>query len=390
MEGAEFGRELRRLRGAAGLSLGALARATHFDKGYLSRVETGERTPSPQLSRLCDQVLGTGGYLTRLLLSGAAPRIPAVREQPAEDPPAAAGRAPTDPLLRAPFAAMLTELRKLGQSSPSGTVLELVRAQLTGLRSLAATPDPELLRLMARYAEYAGWLTQEAGDAEAAQYWTTYAWRYATRAGDAELAAYTKVRQAELAMERGDPVSTLDYATEVQADPAASARTRALAAHREAQAHALLFDARRVAYALHRARRWGFAHAEEHGVLGSSTIVDMAAMADGWCAFELGDHDTAIERLEHGLAQIPESSRRIRAIFGSRLALAYLAADQVDNACTAGHRAWELAQLTDSATAGAQLKMLARNLQRRRSNSAAMELFNRLTTAGPLPSGAAA
>src|SRR5690349_1632136 len=109
MEGVDFGRELRRLRGAAGLSLGALARATHFDKGYLSRVETGERTPSTQLARLCDQTLGTGGYLTRLLLA-----VPVLDDtQPigrgeAEERPAESEEGPaaavTDPLLREPFA----------------------------------------------------------------------------------------------------------------------------------------------------------------------------------------------------------------------------------------------------------------------------------------------
>ncbi|MFD8944360.1 helix-turn-helix domain-containing protein, partial [Streptomyces californicus] len=63
-----FGPELRRLRLEAGLSLKALSTALAYDKGHLSKVERGGRSPSPDLARRCDAFLGAGGELQRLVI----------------------------------------------------------------------------------------------------------------------------------------------------------------------------------------------------------------------------------------------------------------------------------------------------------------------------------
>ncbi|MGA5761444.1 helix-turn-helix domain-containing protein [Nonomuraea bangladeshensis] len=60
------GAALRRLRTARGLSLKELSRLTHYSKGYLSKVETGEKALSVGVARRCDAVLETGGELTEL------------------------------------------------------------------------------------------------------------------------------------------------------------------------------------------------------------------------------------------------------------------------------------------------------------------------------------
>ncbi|MER7367450.1 helix-turn-helix domain-containing protein [Nonomuraea wenchangensis] len=60
------GAALRRLRAARGLSLKELSRLTHYSKGYLSKVETGEKALSVGVARRCDAVLETGGELTGL------------------------------------------------------------------------------------------------------------------------------------------------------------------------------------------------------------------------------------------------------------------------------------------------------------------------------------
>jgi transcriptional regulator with XRE-family HTH domain len=56
-----FGAELRRLRIAAGMSLGQLATAVHYTKGYLSKVENSDKPPNPALARLCDAAVGADG-----------------------------------------------------------------------------------------------------------------------------------------------------------------------------------------------------------------------------------------------------------------------------------------------------------------------------------------
>ena len=63
---AFFGAELRRRRVAAGLSQDQLGQAINFSAALVGRVEVGERMPSPDLARRCDDVLATGGLFAHL------------------------------------------------------------------------------------------------------------------------------------------------------------------------------------------------------------------------------------------------------------------------------------------------------------------------------------
>ncbi|MCX5128378.1 helix-turn-helix domain-containing protein [Streptomyces sp. NBC_00347] len=64
---AGFPAQLRRLRVQRGLSLGDLARRTHYSKGYLSKIETGAKPVTLDVARSCDRVLEAGGELLRLV-----------------------------------------------------------------------------------------------------------------------------------------------------------------------------------------------------------------------------------------------------------------------------------------------------------------------------------
>ncbi|MEW2031864.1 helix-turn-helix domain-containing protein [Streptomyces roseifaciens] len=64
---ASPGEELRRLRQERGMSLAGLSRAVHYTKGYLSRVETGEKPMTPEVARRCEEALGAGGVLSGLV-----------------------------------------------------------------------------------------------------------------------------------------------------------------------------------------------------------------------------------------------------------------------------------------------------------------------------------
>ncbi|TMR33011.1 helix-turn-helix domain-containing protein, partial [Nonomuraea zeae] len=80
------GAALRRLRVARGLSLNELSRLTHYSKGYLSKVETGEKALSVGVARRCDGVLETGGELSKLAesITGASEGCPYRGLQPYE------------------------------------------------------------------------------------------------------------------------------------------------------------------------------------------------------------------------------------------------------------------------------------------------------------------
>lgn len=63
-----FGERLRTLRTERGLSLAELSALVHYSKGYLSKVENGDKPPTVQLARGCDQALGAEGGLLRMLI----------------------------------------------------------------------------------------------------------------------------------------------------------------------------------------------------------------------------------------------------------------------------------------------------------------------------------
>jgi transcriptional regulator with XRE-family HTH domain len=60
---AMFGEMLRRLRTERGITLGRFATLVHYNKGYLSRIESGQKAPSEALARACDQLLEARGEL---------------------------------------------------------------------------------------------------------------------------------------------------------------------------------------------------------------------------------------------------------------------------------------------------------------------------------------
>ncbi|PZS40717.1 MAG: hypothetical protein DLM62_01390 [Pseudonocardiales bacterium] len=78
------GAELRRWRTKRGLSLAGLARQVHYSKGYLSKIETGDKRITLEVARSCDVVLDTGGALTALLVDREKP--PDEKPEPATEP----------------------------------------------------------------------------------------------------------------------------------------------------------------------------------------------------------------------------------------------------------------------------------------------------------------
>lgn len=61
-----FGDCLRRLRADRGMSLADLSRVAHYSRGYLSKVENGQKPPTAEVARGCDEALDAGGELIAL------------------------------------------------------------------------------------------------------------------------------------------------------------------------------------------------------------------------------------------------------------------------------------------------------------------------------------
>ncbi|KOG41985.1 hypothetical protein ADK74_18310 [Streptomyces decoyicus] len=401
-----FGAELRRRRIEAGLSLGELATLICFSKGHLSKIERSVKAPSHDLAQLCDSALNAGGHLSSLISapergSAVVPVAEADIGTPwtlrmraggqsdfvAFDQASLGARAMPStlvswslapPLLESGetnsavpyFRNIFDEFRRMGQLFGPSVVAQLCIAATSALRGMAHQAQPGhrevVLRLASRFAEYTGWMAQEAGSDAASLWWTEQAVQLAADGGDDELAAYALVRRAELALYTGDSVATIQLARRA-GQQARSARIRGLAAQREAQGHALVGDRDACRRALDRGAELTSGAAPPGGVdpvLGSIHLPDLTAFVAGWCMHDLGSPGEAVTLLGDGLDAIPPESRRARARYGARLALALANVGEIEQACAiaelvAGHVA-----LIDSATIRADLLRLSRALNR--------------------------
>jgi DNA-binding XRE family transcriptional regulator len=416
-EPVPFGAALRRLRLDAGLSLSDLARHVHYSKSHLSKIETGQRWPSPDLARRCDAALEADGALAALAPTATtdaqslpagptddqwvisvdgsgrggfgavthrdSPRMGSISPLTWALPPAiGAGHRGSSEI--SSFRSMFGEMRRVGHAMAPATLLPVLIAQTHALRLLATTrrapTRAEALFLASRFAEYTGWLAQEAGDDHGALWWTDRAVEFAAASGDHELASYALVRRGLVAMYRYDARETIAVAKQAQT-ARCSPRIRGLAALREAQGHALAGDYRRCKRALDEgAVLLDSASGAEDGqpVLGTTTVVNPVAMVTGWCLHDLGRPRQAIELLERELVLAPEHAHRTRARIGVRYALALVAAGELEHGCTVVDGILDAITLVDSATVRVDLRRLAQDLNRQNTHRAVRSLMPRL------------
>ncbi|TQM80865.1 helix-turn-helix protein [Saccharothrix saharensis] len=395
-----FGELLRECRVAAGLSIGQLAKRVHYSKGHLSKVENDLKLPHDTMARLCDSVLDAGGSLIeaaraardqaveraagagltldrrQVLVAGTGTVLGmalAGGPRPAPDERVVAG-------MRTSF----EHLRSLGMQTSPVVVLEPLVALLRTVHALAhENPEPvrsRLLLLAARIAEYTGWMNQEVGDEQRALSWTRHASELARAGGDREIVSYAFVREAGLALYRQDAVGTIELARRAQGIDRASARTRGLAARREAQGHALAGDLGSFDRAMDRAADLldrSTADTGAYPVLGS-TAPDPAELARGWSLCDLGRTAESATVLERELVRLPATARRSRARFGTRRSLALALAGEIDQSCATLAGTLDDVAHVDSATVRADLRELSRTLGRWHNHGAVREVYPEL------------
>ncbi|WP_053914491.1 helix-turn-helix transcriptional regulator [Streptomyces sp. SCSIO 75703] len=395
-----FGPELRRLRQESGLTLTEFSVALNYDKGHLSKVERGERSASPELARRCDAFLGANGELRRLavrpesdsdttempsatnlwlvgrraVLSAGTGALIDLGLKLGSQAPAAA--APLLPFFRAQF----DQLRKLGQSTAPKALLPLLETQTRTVAELAAgapsaTRAPGFL-LASRFAEFTGWMAQEAGNSSAALGWTGEAAELAHAGGDPYLGSYALVRRALVTLYDGDSAGTVTLARRAQSSELPP-RIRGLAAQREAQGHALIGDEDDCLRSLDRARELldsDDARSGAEPVIGTIHVSDPAAMTTGWCLYDLGRPKAAAEVLDRECLRLPAHALRTRARYGFRRALAHAASGEAEHACAIAGEFLGMMPAVPSATVNSDVRRLARELSRFRSSRAVHDL----------------
>ncbi|MFE6283626.1 helix-turn-helix domain-containing protein [Streptomyces sp. NPDC057877] len=415
-----FGLEARRMRHGSGMSLGELAKVIHISRSYLSKIECGKAIPSPKVVRALDNKLGAGGRLKALLPSPERRAAPAVAsggsgdwsvrlhadgasDFTSGDPAAPAGDGAPPVMAHcavtpdwhegvsaaeslAVFQDLFHEYRRLGQCSGPAVVIPMGSATTAALRGMVRTmPSAQraaALRLAARFAEYTGWMWQEAGDDRAAHCWTDQAAHLAEAGGDRELAAYALLRQAELALYEGDALATIELAREA-GTRAHGRRLRELAAQREAQGHALLGDEDACRHALDRGAELAGGAGPQRDLgaaLGGTHLPDLAAFVRAWCLRELGEPEEAVALLTHGRETIAPHAVRARARLSARLALSLADAGEVERACEVAESVAGDVLVTDSATVRTDMRQLRSALTTRSKHPAVRDALSAIAT----------
>jgi transcriptional regulator with XRE-family HTH domain len=363
-----FGAALRRARLAVPVSLAWLSERVHYSKGHLSKVENGTKRPTLDLAVHCDAALGTGGRLAALLSRQPRPRpAPAAAPPGPVEPSGTYMLADDDVSTPAALEDLLRHTRTLGIGTSPRLVLPGLVAQTRTVQELARdarSPARErLLVVAARYAEYAGWMAQEAGDEPGARHWTEQAVRLADAARDPDLLRYCRVRQAELSLYRGDVRTALELLAGVRGD-GSTARVAGLAAQWEAQAHAVDGNAGLWRAAMDRSAELLAVPDASASPLGPSSAPNMPALVVGWSLVELGRPEEAAELLDRQVPLVPAQARRAAARFGVRRAMAHAAAGSPETAVALLPDLLPLTRQVDSATVTGDLRRLHRTLTR--------------------------
>jgi hypothetical protein len=405
----------------------------HYSKGYLSQIESGRRPPPPDLARLCDTVLGSDGALAALVplpakrtqdtyAVGADRRIAALDgldedsrmmaafggealwSRPVErrtalvagaasvfrcgDTPAStdSDSCGLESVPLEVFHEQFSQMRRLGQVAAPSLVLPILAAHMTALRMLSTQVERRVrakaLVLAARFAEYTGWMAQEAGDDRAALWWTDRASEFAAEAGENDFVGYALVRRALVMLYRDDGVQTVELARRAQVD-SLSPRVRGLAAQREAQGHALTGDFDSFRKCIDKARGHFSRDIADTGtpLVGPTHLADPPSMISGWCLHDLGRPRTAAEILDRETARLPAEATRSRARYGVRRALAHAAAGDIDHACAVTAELFDAVIAVESATIAIDMRRLARALARFRARPSVQEVYPRLVAA---------
>jgi transcriptional regulator with XRE-family HTH domain len=220
----------------------------------------------------------------------------------------------------------------------------------------------ELFTVGAKYAEFAGWLYQDAGNVRASSYWSDRALDWAQTTDDDLMTSYVLMRKSNQASGIGDGARTLDLAhAALRRNDRLTPRARALALRQEAHGHALAGDPTQCARALEAAEEQAALPKdygdEERALTGYCTpaYVEMEA-ADCWMT--LKQPDKAVTIFEHGLAAWPAEYQRDRGVHLARLAVAHAANHEPEQACGVAREALTIATSTGSGRAIAELRRL--------------------------------
>ncbi len=270
-----------------------------------------------------------------------------------------------DPELVDHWTLLLRVLDRHGGAFGSHEVLGTVRREL-GLiaahrQDTRGALRNQLLRVEARWAEFASWLSNDIGDLAHRDYWGDRALRLAREANYADMVAWVLLRQSQWALEQRS-AQAIAFAQAAGRTPGATDHVRGLCALREAHGYALANNPGACERSLGAAHALLDTGAAEPPELGRQYVIPSYVMAaEARCWLVLRPH-AAITMLENALRRWPRERTRRRGTEQARLALACAAANEPERAAAEGLKALDIARSTRSNTTVRALERVEREL----------------------------
>jgi hypothetical protein len=221
-----------------------------------------------------------------------------------------------------------------------------------------------LLRVEARWAGFAAWLSNDAGQLRERDAWMEHALRLAQEGGYRDMAAFARMRQSQWAVQEHDAPRAIVLAEDALRIPGVNGQTRTLCALSAALGHALANDAgaceRRLADA------YGFVErdsppppwAGEFSVKSLRLVRTNEARCWLWL-----QPAKAVTLYENALREWPRDLARDGGLHQARLALGCAGAGQLDRAEVEGRKALAIARKTKSSIAIREVKQLGQALR---------------------------
>ncbi|RDI58980.1 helix-turn-helix domain-containing protein [Nocardia pseudobrasiliensis] len=343
-----------------------LARWLGITQGQLSRIENG-RNKVRDLDKLM-RYTRTLGIPAEMLWFDIDEPAPAPTPTPGPlrlrdgltlAPPAA------EPLLIDSLRTTLQEYVRTDNVAGPQPLLMVVGQQLRFVERLEnasrGRTQTQLRLLRARFAEFLGWLHQDAGNLRAALTWTAAAAELTRETADSRLLSYIRMRQSSLAADVGDPRNTIALAqTSLRTPTDLTARQRAMALRQIAHGHARLGQLTDTMRALDQAAHQ--AASPDDDELAGYCTPEYIAMEAAACLIELDRPEQAIATLEPQLPQWRPENRRDFGRGLTLLAIALARSGQPDDAVEVAQHALAIIAETRSTRTEQQLYRVIREL----------------------------
>ncbi|MEJ2858714.1 MULTISPECIES: helix-turn-helix domain-containing protein [unclassified Saccharothrix] len=309
---AEFGRRLRELRTAAGLTQAGLGRLLGYHHSLISKVEAGTRRPPPDLAVKCADLLGD--ELTSLWSAVEDER----REESASD-------------VVAGLKAVLAAYERFNDGFGGVPIIPALEGQLRTVTTwLDESRDPALPGLAAGLAFRCGWAHVENGRPRTGALWLTRAATWSRTARDPTTAGTAVTYLGVIALVQGRLASAARHAARAREEAPGDSTVDFLASLLESRTHAAAGAETQCLRALDRAERLAPNLHPRLMLLEAGRAACFRDLAVRREAPVLARQ--AVEHARAALRRTPVDSRPSRALFAVRLADAYACAAEPETA----------------------------------------------------------